>query len=104
MAFEKKAGAKISKQQAMEMIEAFEKENKGKTRSVYFDKGMIQSLIDTPDCVGVKIHFAKKNDINTVVLIPIDELGASLWEDSAPKSKDGGFTALNVGSPCPPYC
>src|SRR5687767_14971089 len=106
MAFNKKAGARISKQQAMEMIESFDKDNQGKsTKSVYFDKQSLQSLLDTPGSVGVKIHYAKGKEGNhTLVLVPVDELGMALWEDDQAKSKDGEYGALNVGSPCPPYC
>jgi hypothetical protein len=105
MAFNKKAGARITKQQAMEMIESFEKDNQGKsTKSVYFDKASLQSLLDTPGAVGVKIHYAKGKEGNhTLVLVPVDEMGIALWEDEAAKPK-GDFGALNVGSPCPPYC
>jgi hypothetical protein len=105
MAFNKKGGARITKQMAMEMIESFEKENQGKSaKSIYFDKDSLQSLLDTPGCVGVKIHYAKgKEGNNTLVLIPVDQDGLALWEDEQAKSKDD-FGALNVGNPCPPYC
>lgn len=103
MAFEKKAGARISKDLAKEMIESYEKDNKDQTRSIYFDKASLQSLLNTPDSVGVKIFFSKKDGKNTLVLVPVNEIGQPLWEDDEAKSR-GGFGALNVGNPCPPYC
>lgn len=101
MAWNKKGGAKISRQQAMNMIDGFQKQNKDHVRSIYYDKEALQSVLDTPGCAGVSIYFAKGDTGPTLVLIPVDENGKNIWEDE--KSK-GGFTAMDVGNACPPYC
>lgn len=101
MAFLKKGGSKISKSEAMNMIEGFHKDKKDHVRSIYYDKDNIQSLINTPGCAGVSIYFAKTGAGNTtVVLVPVNEEGQSIWESD----QDKGFSALEVGNPCPPYC
>ena len=101
MTWMKKGGSKISRQQAMEMIDGFHKENKDHVRSIYYDSEMMQSLLNTPRCAGVSIYFAKNEKETTLILVPVDETGQAIWEDDAAR---GGYSALDVGSPCPPYC
>ena len=95
MAWNKKAGKKISKDEATKMIDSFQKEKKDHIRSIYYDKEMLQSLINTPGCAGVSIYFAKNGNEDALVLVPVDENGKAIWD---------GESALEVGNPCPPYC
>jgi hypothetical protein len=104
MTWNKKAGKTITKQKADEMVDKYQKAHKDGTRSIYFDKEVVQELLNTEGTEGVKIFFAKNDeDQNTVVLYPVDENGRII-EISDARTKVVKATALNVGAPCPPYC
>lgn len=107
MEWNNKAGKSITKVKADEMIDRYQKENKNGIRSIYFDKDVIQGLLEIKGCEGISIIFAKNGEgNNTVVLMPVDEQGKNIYERSdteisLTRTKEA---AVNVGSPCPPYC
>lgn len=104
MTWNKKGGKKISKAEAMTYVENYQKDHKDpKTvRSIYYDKEHVQSVLDTPGCVGVQIYFGKNGDGNVLVIFPVDENGKII--DETHELAKGQFSILEVGNPCPPYC
>jgi hypothetical protein len=114
MAWNKKAGKTVGNQKAQEMIDRYQKEHKDSTRSVYYDVDVIRGLLEVNGVEGISIFFAKNDaGLNTVVLYPVDADGKIIKnrESSELKTADTDSalaadlsTAVNVGSPCPPYC
>jgi len=120
--FKPNVGDKISKKEAMEWIEKYDKEmRKDKlkdTRSIFYGRDMLLRILSEEGSAGITCFFAlryneavKKETVH-LVLVPTREDGTHIWgEDSGPaktkgkgKTDIGGAVAFDGGVQCPPYC
>jgi hypothetical protein len=120
--FKPNVGDKISKKEAMEWIEKYDKEmRKDKlkdTRSIFYGRDMLLRILSEEGSAGITCFFAlryneavKKETVH-LVLVPTREDGTHIWgEDSGPakikgkgKADTGGAVAFDGGVQCPPYC
>ena len=116
--FKSNVGGKVSKAEAMEWIEKYDKEmrkDKSKdTKSIFYGRDMLLKILNEEGCAGITFflalkhsEFAKKETIN-LVLVPTREDGTHIWPEdkSSPAASAGGGIAMafDSGFPCPPYC
>jgi hypothetical protein len=113
--FKANVGGKVSKKEAMEWIEKYDKEmrkDKSKdTKSVFFGRDILLRILSEEGSAGITFFFALKYNESVkketvqLVLVPTREDGTFIWpeEDSA-RGGVGGATAFDFGFPCPPYC
>jgi hypothetical protein len=120
--FKPNVGGRISKKQAMEWIEKYDKEmRKDKlkdTKSIFYGRDMLLRILSQEGSAGITLFFAlrynedvKKETLH-LVLVPTREDGTHIWpEDVEPakaKAKSviatGGAVAFDGGLQCPPYC
>jgi hypothetical protein len=69
----------------------------------YFGKGIIQSIIDQDEAVGVRIYFAKDGDgVQQLIITGVDENGDDLYEgllaEMARRNPPYGVTANPLNS------
>ena len=121
--FKANVGDKISKKEAMECIEKYDKEmRKDKlkdTRSIFYGREMLLRILSEEGSAGITCFFALryneavKKETLQLVLVPTREDGTHIWaEDAGPpkvmgkgKANDsGGAVAFDGGLHCPPYC
>ena len=124
--FKPNVGDKISKKEAIEWIEKYDKEmrkDKSKdTRSIFYGREMLLKILSEEGSAGITCFFALrynedvKKETVQLVLVPTREDGTHIWgEDAGPakikakakaKGKDdlGGAVAFDGGLQCPPYC
>ncbi|CAN5340363.1 hypothetical protein BH09BAC4_BH09BAC4_25740 [soil metagenome] len=128
-AFTKDAGRILSPTETQTMTDAYRerKVNEAKlkpdeyVRSEFFGLDHIKHLIDHPDCVGLRIHHAKRwEDVNgkptakdkgqlvpRVLLTGVDAQGRDLpvYTDKAGmKDDNGGGGSVGDGFTCPQHC
>jgi hypothetical protein len=113
--FKSNVGGKVSKKEAMEWIEKYDKEmRKDKmkdTKSVFFGRDVLNQILSEDGCTGITFFFAMKYNESVkketvqLVLVPTRSDGTYIWhdEDSGSRLSDGG-SAFDWGWPCPPYC
>jgi hypothetical protein len=100
-------GGKISKKKAIHEVKKFKENNPNSTNSVSYDASLVQDLLNIPNCVTVRIHFAETDEkVATLVLVAVDKDGNAILPASEELSKDAAEAAfiLNDGQRCPPKC
>ena len=113
--FKPNVGGKVSKKEAMEWIEKYDKEmrsDKAKdTKSVFYGRDVLLRILSEDGSAGItfflglKYNEAVKKDTVQLVLVPTREDGTFIWSDEDPASKiGGGAVAFDGGFQCPPYC
>lgn len=113
--FKPNVGGKVSKKDAMEWIEKYDKEiRKDKsidTKSVFYGRDVLLRILSEDESAGITFFFglkyteSVKKDTVQLVLVPTKEDGTFIWPDGDELSKTaGGATAFDNGTPCPPYC
>jgi hypothetical protein len=113
--FKPNVGGKVSKQEAMEWIEKYEKEmrkDKAKdTKSVFYGRDVLLKILSIDGSAGITFFLGlKRNDAvgkDTVqlVLVPTKEDGTLIWsEDGSAPTDDSGMIAFDGAYQCPPYC
>lgn len=113
--FKSNVGGKVSKKEAMEWIEKYDKEmrqDKTKdTKSVFFGRDILLKILSEEGSAGITFFFALKYNESVkketvqLVLVPTREDGTHIWpEEDAIRGGIGGATAFDFGFPCPPYC
>lgn len=113
--FKSNVGGKISKKEAMEWIEKYDKEmrkDKSKdTKSIFYGRDVLLRILSEDGSSGITFFFglkyneAVKKDTVQLVLVPTREDGTHIWpEDDASAKTGGGAVAFNDGLECPPYC
>jgi len=114
--FKPNVGGKVSKKEAMEWIEKYDKEirkDKEKdTRSVFYGRDVLLRILSEDGSAGItfflglKYNEAVKKDTVQLVMVPTKEDGTFIWSDNDPTSKTigGGAVAFDGGYVCPPYC
>ncbi len=112
--FKANVGGKVSKKEAMEWIEKYDREmrkDKSKdTKSVFYGRDILLRILSEEGSAGItfflglKYNEAVKKETVHLVLIPTREDGTFIWpEDGLARGGDSG-AAFDVGLPCPPYC
>lgn len=111
--FKSNVGGKVSKKEAMEWIDKYDKEvRKDKTKdtkSIFYGRDVLLRLLSEEGSTGItfslglKYNEAVKKDTVQLILLPTREDGSYIWpEDNA---RMGGDTvAYDGGIGCPPYC
>jgi hypothetical protein len=113
--FKSNVGGKVSKKEAMEWIEKYDKEiRKDKsidTKSVFYGKDVLLRILSEDGSAGItfflglKHNDAVEKDTVQLVLVPTREDGTLIWADEDASAKgDGSAVAFDGGYPCPPYC
>jgi hypothetical protein len=93
--FNKKVGKKIDKEKADKQISNWKKFGL-KTQSNFFGLDVINELIATPGCIGIRIHHALDDEGNMQPVLTPEV------EDAQAKAKAETF--YDASYPCPPYC
>jgi hypothetical protein len=94
---QKKHGEKISEAEFEKMLNAYESQNPGKTKSVLLDADMVAKIATAPGATGVRIYFGLDAEGRLTVMLKSEG-------NDITALKDGGAGALNRGQLCPPYC
>lgn len=112
--FKPNVGGKVSKKEAMEWIEKYDKEirkDKSKdTRSVFYGRDVLLKILSEEGSAGItfflglKYNEALQKDAVQLVLVPTREDGTLIWLDDSQDSKIDGAVAFDGGYQCPPYC
>lgn len=113
--FKPNVGGKVSKKEAMEWIEKYDKEmrkDKSKdTKSVFYGRDVLLRILSEDGSTGItfflalKYNEALKKDTVQLVLVPTREDGTHIWpEDDVSARAGGGAVAFDDGFGCPPYC
>ena len=120
--FKPNVGEKISKKEAMEWIEKYDKEmrkDKSKdTKSIFYGRDMLLRILSEEGSAGITCFFALrynedvKKETLQLVLVPTREDGTHIWSEDAGPAKakakgavgTGGAVAFDGGVHCPPYC
>jgi hypothetical protein len=109
--FKPTIGSRITKAQAIEWSEKFDKERRKDTKSVFFGRDAILTILADSRATGITFMFARKyddkqkKDIDDLVMVGTTEEGTLLWDapttltltTQTSQTYDGGST-------CPPYC
>ena len=83
------------------MIAAYRSRSPGAIRGWLFDRRAIDALLAQPNCAGLRIYRAIKDDgTENVILVGTDELGSDLGTAST----SGTGLVAEVAWPCPPVC
>jgi hypothetical protein len=119
--FKPNVGNRISKKEAMEWIDKYDKvmrKDKMKdTRSIFYGREMLLRILSEEGSAGITCFFALKynEDVKKetlqLVLVPTREDGTHIWPEDANVTKTkgampkgGGAVAFDGGVQCPPYC
>ncbi|MFZ5970028.1 MAG: hypothetical protein ACOYXA_00410 [Bacteroidota bacterium] len=109
--FKPTVGGKVLKADAEKWIAKYDKDrlkDKDDTKSVFYGKDFINSIFaEHPNAAGISFFLADKpngngKDTVQLVLVPTTEDGQLLW--NLQDGKDGGGTAYDSGTICPPFC
>lgn len=116
--FSPEVGSEVSEAEAKQWIEKYDAQlkDKGKdTRSVFFGRDILLSLLAQHGCSGISFMFAMryseyaKKEVLSLVLVGRREDGTLIWPDNS-EGKDAismatksGMT-VDHGTYCPPYC
>jgi hypothetical protein len=112
--FKSNVGGKVSKKEAMEWIEKYDKEmrkDKSKdTKSIFYGRDLLLRILSEDGSAGItfflalKYNEAVKKETIHLVLVPTREDGTFIWPaDTTARGGDSGV-AFDIGSLCPPYC
>lgn len=97
--FNKKVGKKIPKEEATRHIDNWKKKSNIKTHSSFFGSDVINEILATSGCVGIRIHYGLDQEGNlTPILTPEVDQGV------AEKASETGMNTYNASVNCPPYC
>jgi hypothetical protein len=100
--FQKTIGGPIPKADAEAWIGAYNKKHPDEPRAFFFGTDIIESVLNQPGAVGMRIYLGYDKDQLQAVLIAAAEDGKDIWSSD---SKDGGGqNAADSAFPCPPYC
>jgi hypothetical protein len=112
--FKANVGGKVSKKEAMEWIEKYDKEmrkDKSKdTKSVFFGREILLRILSEEGSAGITFFFALKYNESVkketvqLVMVPTREDGTYIWPEDNSRGGVGGAAAFDFGFPCPPYC
>jgi hypothetical protein len=121
--FKPNVGTKISKKDAMEWIDKYDKEmRKDKlkdTKSIFYGRDMLLRILSEEGSAGITCFFALrynedvKKETLQLVLVPTREDGTHIWSEETTVAKEkgksaigkgGGAVAFDGGVQCPPYC
>ena len=116
--FKANVGSKVSKKEAMEWIEKYDKEmrkDKSKdTKSIFYGRDMLLKILSDDTIAGITFFFALKQneavkkETLQLVLVPTREDGTFIWSDEktdeSSRVAEGGAVAFDGGVHCPPYC
>lgn len=112
--FKSNVGGKVSKKEAMEWIDKYDKEmrsDKAKdTKSIFFGRDVLLRILSENECTGITFFFglkyseAVKKDTVQLVLVPTREDGTFIWPDDGAAARGDSAAAFNGGFECPPYC
>jgi hypothetical protein len=112
--FKANVGGKVSKKEAMEWIEKYDKEirkDKSKdTKSVFFGRELLLRILSEEGSAGITFFFALKYNESVkketvqLVLVPTRDDGTFIWSEETSAKGVGGGSAFDFGLPCPPYC
>jgi hypothetical protein len=112
--FKANVGGKVSKKEAMEWIEKYDKEmrtDKEKdTRSVFYGRDVLLRILSEEGSTGITFFFAMKyneavkKETLQLVLVPTRDDGTFIWPDDSAATGGGAAAAFDHGWPCPPYC
>ena len=112
--FKPNVGGKVSKKEAMEWIEKYDKEIKDKskdTKSIFYGRDVLLKILSIEGSAGItfflglKYNEAVGKDTVQLVLVPTREDGTLIWADDNSAAKVGdGMVAFDGGYGCPPYC
>src|SRR5687768_13530364 len=110
--FKPNVGAKVPKADAEKWIEKFDKERKKDTRSVFFGRDVILSILAEDTTAGISFFFARKEDsiskkdADTLVMVGTTEDGTLLWDVGTTNatSANTSMGTYDNASQCPPYC
>lgn len=94
MSFNGNEGGSISEAVAKQMTQAYKKMYPGTTKGVFIGKTNINSLLNRPDSMGIRVYFAQ-NELgeNTIVMV------------SAKSNEDDDLgLIIDTGVPCPNRC
>jgi hypothetical protein len=112
--FKSNVGGKVSKKEAMEWIEKYDKEmrkDKSKdTKSIFYGRDLLLRILSEDGSAGItfflalKYHEAVKKETIHLVLVPTREDGTFIWPADATARGGDSAAAFDFGSLCPPYC
>jgi hypothetical protein len=106
--FKPTIGTKITKQQAIDWADKFDKERKKDTKSVFFGRDAILTILADSRATGITFMFARKydenqkKDIDDLVMVGTTQDGTILWD--TPTTVNGTSQTYDGGQTCPPYC
>ena len=112
--FKSNVGGKISKKEAMEWINKYDKEmrlDKEKdTRSIFYGGDVFRRILNEDGCAGITFFFGLrynedvKKETMQLILVPTREDGTFIWPDDDAFANEDGMAAFDGGLGCPPYC
>lgn len=112
--FKPNVGGKVSKKEAMEWIEKYDKEmRKDKSKdikSIFYGRDVLLRILSEDGSAGItfflglKYNEALKTDAIQLVLVPTREDGTFIWSEDDAAKDGGGAVAFDGGLGCPPYC
>ncbi len=94
MSFNGTEGKVISLADGAEMTQDWRNEHATQTKAVFFGKDAIESLLEQPECVGIRMYYGinESNDY-TLVLVGVTEDEDDMTE-----------IVINAGVRCPSFC
>lgn len=113
--FKPNVGGQVSKKEAMEWIEKYDKEMRkdkaADTRSMFYGRDMLLKILSQEGCTGITFFFALKHSEHfkketlQLILVPTREDGTHIWPDDETRLASGDAAgAYDIGLGCPPYC
>jgi hypothetical protein len=109
--FKRNVGSKVSKADAKQWIDKFDKERKKDTKSVFYGRDAIMSILSNPSVTGISFFFCRKpksdktGDMDDLILVGTFEDGSlNLGESDTLTKLDDGQGTYENGLPCPTYC
>lgn len=108
--FKPSIGVKITKAQAQEWAGKWDKDRKKDTKSVFFGRDAILTILADSRATGITFMFVRKfddkqkKDIDDLVMVGTSEDGTLLWDAPTNNLTTGTSQTYDGGTGCPPYC
>ena len=112
--FDPNDGGKVLRDEAEKWIKKLDNEHRPEkdkdTRSIFFVKEFLKSLLETPDCAGISFFLAKKfsdhakKDVINLVLLPTKADGTLLYASGSDGKDMATQYVWDTGKTCPPTC